>query len=263
MKRLAVFPIIGLLILAYTSIHAQEANTILIDGVVIDENGEAAPFVNIANISSNLGTASNSEGRFAIVMGQEDSLLFSSIGFKQYLFTLTESVKTKQLDITIQLNTTSLELAPVKVFAYRDERALKQAILDLNVPEEKNERIRIPGVKYGERREVKPGINGLGISGPISIIQNMFSKKAKEIKKYAKVTKEHHSWKYNVYDKYNPTIVKEITGLPEDEVDDFMKFCEIGDSFIRLSNQYEIVVAVQQCYDNYIKESEEEQKLEN
>lgn len=228
---------------------SQDLDNILIEGLVIDENDDPVPFVNIANLTYSKGTASNDEGRFSIIMKAQDTLMFSSVGFKSYYFTIYKEVATKQLNVTIQMNSISLELEPVKVFAYKNEQAFKQAIINMKVNVPVNERIKIPGIKYGEMREVKPNI-----LSPVSLVQGLFSKEMKEQKKYAKVTQEFESWKQQVYLKYNPIIVQEITGLKEDEIDYFMKFCEIGESFIRLSNQYEITLAVQQCFDKFNKQ---------
>ena len=257
-KILLLFFFIGLLLIQPYSAFSQQEDNVLIEGVIIDENNTPVPFVNVGNLRTNKGTASNNEGRFRVSMLQSDTLVFSSIGYQRYVFTLNKEIATRQLNITIHMNSSSLELEPVKVYAFKDEQALKRAILEMQIKDEPPSKIIIPGIQYGDMSKTKPNLKS-----PISLVQGVFSKSIKEEKKYAQVSKEYDSWQKNVYNKYNPIMVREVTGLPEDKVDDFMKFCEIGESFIRLSNEYEIVVAIQKCYNNYIKEGDEEPKVEN
>lgn len=231
--------------------NAQEIakKQITLNGEILDAaDNSPVPFVHIINTSTGQGTASNSEGRFEILISSTDTLLFSAIGFEKYVFTLAENIETRVIMVTIVLDASSMELAPVKIFAYKDERALKRAIIDMDVPIAKSNRMQLKGFYYGPRKEYK--ITPLTVS-PIAFIASRFDKKLKEQRKYAKVTAAYDKWVTNVYEKYNAQMIEEITGLPEDEVGDFMKFCKLSDGFITLSSEYEVVVAVHQCFRAY------------
>ena len=47
--------------------------------------------------------------------------------------------------------------------------------------------------------------------------------------------------------KYNQAVVMELTGLPEEKVEEFMEFCKLEDSFLGPASEYEIAVAVNKC----------------
>lgn len=232
---------------------AQQAGDtkITLNGEIRDAaDNSPVPFVHIINTSTVQGTASNSEGRFKIMMSQSDTLLFSAIGFEKYIFTLSEGVDTKSILVTIVLDASSMELDPVKIFAYKDEQSFKRAIIEMDVPEEKSNRMQLDGFYYGPRKESKAS----PVWNPVSFVYSKVSKKAIEKRKYAKVTAEYDNWKNNVYNKYNPQVVQEITGLPEDKVEDFMKFCKLTDSFLSLSSEYEVAVAVHKCLSEYVSD---------
>jgi len=231
---------------------AQQAGDIeiTVNGEIRDAaDNSPVPFVHIINTSAAQGTASNSEGRFKIMMSPSDTLLFSAIGFEKYIFTLSEGVDTKSILVTIVLDASSMELDPVKIFAYKDEQSFKRAIIEMDVPEEKSNRMQLDGFYYGPRKESK-----VSVLSPISFIASRVSKKAIEKRKYAKVTAEYDHWMTTVYNKYNPQVVQEITGLPEDKVEDFMKFCKLANSFLSLSSEYEVVVAIQKCLNEYVSD---------
>jgi hypothetical protein len=141
-----------------------------------------------------------------------------------------------------------MQLEPVKVFAYKDERALKRAIIEMDVPIAKSNRIQLKGFYYGPRKEYK--ITPLTVS-PIAFIASRFDKKLKEKRKYAKVSAQYDKWVTNIHSKYSAEIVEEITGLHEDKIGNFMKFCKLSDTFITLSSEYEVVVAIHKCFIDY------------
>jgi len=228
----------------------SESLVIQIDGVILNkEDNRPVPFVHVLNMQSKSGTASNLEGRFTITMQKEDSVIFSAIGFDKYLFLLDQNVQSDRLDIVVEMNVNSFELEAVDIFAYKDEYAFKRAILDLEVKDTKsNERIELPGFYYGPRKEVKSS------GSPLTFLYNKTSKRAKEERKFDLLESEYEGWKRKVSANYNPTFVQGITGLEEDKVEDFMRFCKLGDSFIKLSTQYEIVVAINKCLVKFQKD---------
>ncbi len=253
------FLFVFLIILTSWKSNAQQSDDpqITINGEIVNASDNSpVPFVHIINTSTAQGTASNSEGRFVIQMLPTDTLLFSAIGFEKYIFTLSEDIDTRSILVTIVLDASSMELEPVKIFAYKDEQSFKRAIIEMEVPEEKSNRMQLDGFYYGPRKEYK-----ITVLSPLSFIASRISKKEKEKRKYAKVTAEYDKWVANIYNKYNPQFVQEITGLPEDEVADFMKFCKLGDSFVSLSTQYEVVVAIQKCLGEYAAENTPEDTI--
>lgn len=233
--------ILGLCLFA-TASFTQE---IEISGQIIDkETNEAVPFVHIINASINKGTVSNTEGRFWIKMDRRDTLQFSAIGFETYAFILQPNISTDKIDVTIALNTSTMELAPVKVFAFRDEQALKRALIEMDAPLEEQEQFTIPGLPSKKTRDVEGG--GMGIGGPLTMIAKAFSKEEKE-KKLLKKYEKAYDFQKVLTSKYNETVVMEITNLPEDKVEDSMKFCVLEDSFIYRATEYDLAVVLNQC----------------
>ncbi|MEP2774202.1 MAG: carboxypeptidase-like regulatory domain-containing protein [Fulvivirga sp.] len=221
------------------------AQEIEISGQIIDkETNDAVPFVHIVNASINKGTVSNTEGRFWIRMDKQDTLQFSAIGFETYAFTLQPNITTDKINVTIELNTSTMELAPVKVFAFRNEQALKRALIEMDAPLEEQEKFTIPGLPAKKVRSAEGG--GIGIGGPLTMIAKAFSKEEKE-KKLLKKYEKAYDYQKVLTSKYNETIVMEITNLPEDKVEDFMKFCVLEDSFIYRASEYDLAVVLNQC----------------
>ncbi|QSE95885.1 carboxypeptidase-like regulatory domain-containing protein [Fulvivirga lutea] len=242
-----------LLILVIPSIAFSQQSKIELVGEIIDaETKDAVPYVHIINKHTQEGVASNTEGRFWIRINPGDTLLFSAIGFETYQFVINERVTTDKMLVTIALSQATLELESVKVFAYKDEYALKRAILDAEVPmEDEKKGIELPGFYYGPRKEWKNS----AFTSPLTAIAGVFSKENKERKLLAQAEKNTHQFQ-QLEAKYNEQVVKEITGLPDDKIEDFMEFCVIDRGFIEKATEYEITVVIHQCLTDFKNQPE-------
>lgn len=248
------FLLLCLISVAALHTKAQGNQPIELTGTIIDaETREPVPYVHVVNKNFGKGTVSNTEGRFYMMMEKTDTVLFSAIGFETYAFTLKDEVTSNKLIITIELNTSTMELQPVNVFAYKNEHALKKAIIDMDLPiEEDKTRIQLPGFYYGPKKEVKPGA-----LQPISLLYNKFSREAKEKNKLAEYQQQ-ESYQKLIKAKYNESVVRNLTRLPEDQVEDFMEFCQLQESWIARSSEYEIAVAVNRCLKDFVQLEVEE-----
>ena len=223
-----------------------DAEQVLAGKIVDKENLEALPGVHILNKNKRQGTVSDIDGNFYIKISETDTLTFSFVGYSQHFFVLGDNIKDKtQNKVIIQLSRSLVELESVKVFAYKNERDFKNAIINLELPDENAGDVRIPGYYYGPKKPVKPGVGS-----PISFLANKFGKRAKMERKFNELKKENENRSY-LNSKYNREIVSRITGLKDQELDNFMKHCTLSDSFIDDASEYEIIVAINRCYKDF------------
>lgn len=224
-------------------------------GIILEtEEAEALPYVHIFNKNTHKGTISDLSGSFSIAFDPADTIVFSAVGFENYTFTIPNSEKvSRHYFVTIKLNHSTFKLSPVTIFAFKDEATFKNDILNLKLSNA-DKKILIPGSFYGTPEPAKTKVylnNGLACNGCITSILNLFNREVKESKKYNRVLEE-TPIKQEIYEKYNPVIVQEITGLNEEKLADFMLFCKISDDYILTANDYEIVVAVHNCYKEFL-----------
>ena len=236
-----------------TTSWAQQEKIEIIGEIINNETLEPVPFVHIINQTIQRGTTSNGQGRFMIRAMRKDTLIFSAIGFDKFAFVIREDVTTDRLQITISLNPSTMELETVEVFAYRNEEALKQALLEMELPIEDNARVDMPN-NVPRNPKYATG-SGVRVGGPISGLAKAL-KLGKSYKEQAKLDKmqQFAARQRAISAKYNPVIVKEITGLPQDRVEEFMEFCKLGEDFLLRSTEYDIIVAVNQCMVDFMKE---------
>ncbi len=243
----------------YAQFKSQQetSSEIRIFGLIFnEEDAEEVPYVHILNLNSRKGTISDLAGEFLIAVQPEDTLVFTAVGYEDYLFTLSNAeITSDTYALKIVLNPSTLELSPVSIFAFKSESAFKNEILNLKIEDAKKE-ILIPGAFYGTPEPAKTELYfadmGFKCDGCLMALIDKFRRGGNEqenLKEHKNLTTRQQE----ISKKYNPDIVNRITGLIGDSLIEFFDFCEIKDDFVLEANEYEIFIAVNNCYKNFLE----------
>lgn len=242
-----------------------KAQTVKISGSVVDaQSKEPVPLVNIYTKSMTKGTATDEHGHFLITINRSDTLIFSSVGFENYLFHLKEDARETMdyFEVVIEMNPKTYELDPVKVTAYPSIEQFKHDVLALDIPtEEKGIKLEIPkGYKLPPDGAVLPNGNGLsgGVGVSISAIYDAFSRETKQRKKM-KAYKQEQADHESIDAKYNLEVVKRVTNLDDEKAKQFMEWCKFEDNFILQSTDYELAVAMLKCLEKFPATSDDKE----
>jgi TonB-linked SusC/RagA family outer membrane protein len=105
---------------------ARQTGEITISGVVIDENADPLPGVNIRLANTNQGTSTAHDGEFSITMPDESSrtLLFSFVGYETVKRTFEESRR----DVVVEMKVDETELSEVVVTGYGVEKTKTEIV---------------------------------------------------------------------------------------------------------------------------------------
>ncbi len=232
--------IVVFLLFSVIELQAQERiRAKIMDSETLTE----VPGVHVVNVNDDQGTVSDIDGNFSIVAFPGDSIFLSSVGYQPRYYVVGDSVMEKSVKLLIDPAT--IELSSVNVFAYKSERDFKNAVIALQLPEEKTTKLVIPGFYYGPKKEVSAGVGS-----PISFLVSKFGKKAKQEKRF-KAAKERDAYRNLINSKYNKEIVEKITGLKAEALKEFMDQCTLSDTFIENANEYDIIVAINNCFEEY------------
>lgn len=225
--------------------RAPDEQRISVSGHIVDQQDRPIPFVTVSVGNSGKGVVSDGEGFFFVKFSSTDTLALSTVAHQtQYLY-FGDTTTTSNYDLKIRLSEQTYALESVTIFAFKDEYAFKKAILEMqDLPEEK-ETIRIPGSYYGPRREVKPGIGS-----PVSMLASVFNKRMRyEREAREKIKSSQRS--QAVAQQYNRELVGQVTGLEQGKLDKFMTYCQMKDIFRERPSEYEVIMAINQCYSDF------------
>lgn len=175
-----------------------------------------------------------------------DTVRFTSVGYKTTLL-IVAGIADQILLANLQLKTDTLNLTEIVIRPYpKDLQTLKREFITLELTEEPKVDLHMDEI------EIQGPVNyGMVISGPFTALYEAFSRHAKIMRKYESLIRQ-DNLKLLVSKRYNMDIVQKITGLKnEQEVMEFMDFCNLEPEFILRVNDYDLFLAVNECYKKF------------
>jgi len=232
-----------------------------ITGIIIDSvNGSPVEYAHILNFSLSKQIYSNSKGEFGLDAYTGDTLVVYGLGYLYEKVIVNENMlsgKTVKIFLTQQ----PYDLSSANIIGIANYEDFRNKLINEPPPKTRNERLneslaspvlRAALEGFQEYQQKHPTIARIPIRTPEEI----------ERIKLDKIKHRDHV-KDQVYHKFNPVIVKEITGLSEDhDIIEFMVYCNFTDSYILESNVYELAERIAAKFELFMKKKQEE-KLKN
>lgn len=240
--------------------YAQEKVTV--EGFISNEKGIRIPLVNIVNITNHTGTTCDVDGQFRIPSNPGDTLKFSAVGFMTLRYIVRPVNDSPILPVHLIMDTDTLQLSTVTIYAWPGtSNALKKAILEME-PEVSNQpdlHLEIPLSQDRLTNLIHPNVSnpipgtapmagGISVPAPWQVLYDRFSKQGKSLKKRDEL--EHRQTMHErALCYYNPELIRQITRFKTDEeIEEFMTFCNISDEFVLYHTEYELLCAIRDCY---------------
>ncbi|MTI33130.1 carboxypeptidase-like regulatory domain-containing protein [Xanthovirga aplysinae] len=233
--------------------HTSVSQTELSGKLINKDDQQAAEFVHLINLNKKLGTITNENGIFKIIVSEGDKIVFSSVEYEMDTLTIENLETFKKDGIVVSLKPAAHMLDPLKIDIYPEEEEFKKRILsyipeeefDLNLPKEAYLSEKFKKYKEEDFHDVDNGMGGdlVKVGIPTSFITEKFSKKAKERKKLALIKQEKGKQQL-IHSKFNRDIVSDLTSLKGSRLDQFMEYCKFTEEFLLKSSKYEVLEAI-------------------
>lgn len=209
--------------------------------IVRSDSLTALAYVNIVNKTQSKGTTSNLSGEFLISAKANDTLIFSSIGYKSKLLVLTEKILESEL--YIKLKPTQYQLSEIDIFGFHHEA--------FNPKKQKNTTrgLSIPGIP-GSRSDFKA--SKPTISSPITLLYQTFSKREQHIRAGWEFI-EKMEYLNKMDSLFQSPEVYQITKLEGVELISFQNYCMNSFGFYISDNRYHMLNMIKQYYAFFIR----------
>lgn len=223
-------------------------------------------FAHIQNVSSRQSVFSDTSGFFHIPARAGDTLVLSAIGYHYNTTVVSDSLLGNAFFNRFKMAPRIYEIEEARVYAFGTYEQFKQRFLDLDLSKNKTEILR-RNLQHEalavaretdriekEKRMLQDGVRLASI--PILTPEEKQRLKLKEV-----MTVE--SQKNKVYERYNPVIIKKVTGIAmDDEVLAFMVFCNFSDDYILNTSEYDLMLAIARKYEEFrrLKETTDPEK---
>jgi hypothetical protein len=228
---------LSLFILFQTTLFSRIDSALVLKGTIFDADSlRPISDVHVVNKNKTLGTISNYRGAFTIDAHVGDTIVFSNIAFKYYYHCVTWADTAKYLKVVLE--TRDFMLDEVSIFTYE---------LTTNVSKPlKMGRPMIP--RNEDISDPKP-IEG-SLASPIDMVYAIFSKRQKQLRELQELRKK-DAFRERLNQGSNHSILLEITGLSEAELQQVLFYCRYSRNYISTATDYELLVSLLMCFEEF------------
>ncbi len=144
MKKIISSIFILLISLSFLSAQEQiDEELIQFSGVTISRDSLfPVPFATILVKNTNRGTTSDFYGFFSFVVKKGDTLVFSSIGYKDEEFIVSDTVEGSHYSLIQTMARDTVELETVNIYPWPTFEQFQEAFLNVEIPDDDLERAR-------------------------------------------------------------------------------------------------------------------------
>ena len=229
--------------------RAAVAQSYVLKGTVVDRDSSfAVPNSYVVNNKTYFGTVSNGIGYFEIPVSMGDTLVISNVGYQFYYLAIDSALVTGiREELLIKLVPRNYLLDEVSIYAITSNNPRTMPKSEPRVP--RNEDIRMP-------QAVAPTL-----ANPLDLLYYSFGKRPKQLQALRQLQREDY-YRQMLEEGSNRQIIEELTGIPKAEMEAFMFYCKYSETEIRTFNDYQFLVSLLDCYEEYEREKERQEALE-
>jgi hypothetical protein len=238
-----------------------------INGKVVDAaTGKAIEYTAILNYSQHLRMYSNSAGEFKLQVQAGDTLVFYAVGYFYEKVIADADMINTGIPRAFTLKQQAFEIQEVRIYNLGTYEDFKQRFINLDRQATQTEKLaeelaetsrKVAQEAYDQAMAAKK-LDGITlVSVPI------LTPEEKERLVLAQIIEEE---KINdqIYQKYNPVVVKKVTGLTnDDDIIEFMVFCNYSDYYLLKVNDYDLMVSIARKYEQFKRKKQEEKSMQN
>jgi hypothetical protein len=236
-------------------------------GKIVDEaTGRSVEYGIVLNYSRHSTLYSSSSGEFFLQAYPGDTLVLSAIGYYYRKIIVTDSLLSASKPLIFSISPRAFEIGEAKIVALGTYDQFKQNFVNLNKPKTPSEVLteqiadwsqKAAAEGYEKYRQNRQHDGITIVSVPIR------SPEEKERIALAKIM-EKEDVRNRIYQKFNPEVVKKVTGITEDhEIIEFMVFCDFADQYVLDVNEYTLMEQIALRYELFRKKKRAEQSRES
>ena len=210
----------------------------------------------IHNISSGLMTFSSASGDFSMQITGHDTIAISRVGYEMDIFFVNDSLLDATQRVTFRMIQRAIMLREVTIYAMKPYPLFVQD-LTKKTPHEKIEisgMVISPHERAGYNRDNGSLLKGTPLASPITFLYDKFSHKGKMSRMYANLM-EHEEEIIRLEQKYNTDIVRRITKLQGEQLEDFMLYCSFTYYILVTSTDLQIEKMITDKFTQYKREN--------
>jgi hypothetical protein len=212
-----------------------------VDGVVTDDGGKPLFAAGVTNMTTQMATYTDQDGRFRLPAKGGDLLRFTYVGYKTVTNMTPATLTLNEMKVALTLQNYTLD----DVTVHPDYTPYQLDSI----------KRRKEYAKELDKKPVKPKFvatgTGIGVDGLIGSLVQKASKSEKKRKKFLKEYKQSEESRY-IDLRYTPEVVSSLTGYKDDSLALFMNAYPMNYQFARAASNLELKMWIRYNYRAYV-----------
>ncbi|WP_316790131.1 hypothetical protein [Pedobacter frigoris] len=131
-----------ILLLFFSSLFAQQVNRekklIQFSGIITDvDSGNVVPYVTVTNLNNNdQKYAANYKGFFSFTAHAGDSILYTAVGYRDYVFVIPSAINESKFTTMIKMKSEIVNLPMVRVYPWATVEEFTRAFMAMKVADD-------------------------------------------------------------------------------------------------------------------------------
>jgi len=211
------------------------------------------PNCHVINKTQNLGTISDEHGFFTITANVGDIISISNVGYERFSVAVSDTMYSNNR--IISLKPATYELSEVEIGLLSTYDRFKRDVLSREAQEAY--RLSHEVNKFDVFTPRLPNQGGINIptigalSHPVTLLYDLLSKEGKQFRYYQSVVSGSAEF-IRIGGKFNGYIVKELTGLENDELIKFMSYCKFTKEYLLSASEMAIQREITRKFNEYV-----------
>jgi len=251
MYRLA-FIALPILFIGSLSVSGQldSIGTGIFSGTIVDDSlGYSIPSVHLWNESSRMGSVSNASGEFKIRAGNQDTIVFSAIGYYSQVLLASPALNE---GVVVKLKQKKYKINELVVRRFHSYESFIYQVVHHEIPESEISEMKeqmditltLAAVEADWERNAKEKLENPGFStalGPLENPNKAFREKTWRMEKRRRVIEA----------KFSREMVAEITQLQNEELTEFIALCNFSEDYLFKTELPAIIEDIYAILDDY------------
>jgi len=212
--------------------------------VVARTTGQPIPYATVYNRTTKKGIVADSGGYFSTVLSHKDTLEVRHVGYTTHQYTKPPNRNANYYE-EVQLGESFYELKEVTI--YRKRQPLNS--IALNPEYNRQDPFKIYLFGAGQARQNRRA----SISSPVTALYEAFSRREQSLRKLYQLKADKDLQDLAAI-RYNEYYVESLTGLHGQDLEAFMGYCPFQPRFVITASDYELSVAVLNCYRRFMND---------
>jgi hypothetical protein len=253
-----------LLVAGNSHITAQQST---IRGKAVDSGtGKTIEYISILNYSRHTRIYSNSKGEFNLDAQTGDTLVLYAVGYYYQKIIVDRTMLNTLEPKAFTLSQQAFEISEVRIIGLGTYEEFKQQFISLDRPQTKTEKLAesLAQISHQAAREAYDKAKAeQKLNGITFLTVPILTPEEKERIILAEII-EKEKIRDQIYQKFNPVVVKKVTGLTDDDVViEFMVFCDFSDAYLLKVNEYDLMVSIARKFEMFNSKKQEEKSMQN